>query len=67
MEKEVLVCNSSVNQPEPPLALTKEAIMSLNNHSVTFEHAMSLFHGNFSCPANVFVLYLHCFLIDMFV
>ncbi|PWA56739.1 Conserved oligomeric Golgi complex subunit 7 [Artemisia annua] len=26
-----------------PLPLTKEAIMSLNNHSVTFEHARSLF------------------------
>nr|GEV59087.1 YTH domain-containing family protein [Tanacetum cinerariifolium] len=44
----VLSGDSSVNQPQservPPLPLTKEAIMSLNNNSVTFEHARSLFY-----------------------
>ncbi|PWA61426.1 YTH domain-containing family protein [Artemisia annua] len=43
----VSVCDSLVNQPESerlrPLPLTKEEITALNNFTVTFEHARSLF------------------------
>jgi hypothetical protein len=50
----------AVNQPEsepvPPLPLTKEAIMALNNYSVTFENACSLFNGNFSNSATCTLL-----------
>ncbi|PWA63871.1 YTH domain-containing protein [Artemisia annua] len=46
----VSVCDSSVNQPEServrPLALTKEEITALNNFTVTFEHARSLFDAD---------------------
>ncbi|GJX24219.1 hypothetical protein Tco_0228664 [Tanacetum coccineum] len=39
----VLVCDSSESERALPLPLTKEAIMSLNNYSVAFEHAPSFF------------------------
>ncbi|GJR84650.1 hypothetical protein Tco_0155435, partial [Tanacetum coccineum] len=39
----VLIRDSPVGERVPPRPLTKEAIMSLNDYSMTFEHARSLF------------------------